>query len=117
MSVITDVILLAGDGEAEAVAAVNGYLHDLQAHLGGDLELAGPSDNFGGTKVPSFAAWGAAFNYLDRQTLLDAICAAPWRYPSSVALVTWHESGSGPQTWTLREALECAGAAAKSDAP
>ena len=97
MSSITDVLLVTGLDEDEAVAKVNAWLteNDYRKQQLRKINL----DAAGGDKVICTDLWAAAFNYLDIGGLEDAIRAAPWELPHSVVAYFNFKTDAG--TWVV----------------
>jgi hypothetical protein len=108
VSYITDVLLITSSSDGEAVATVNAWLAE---NADGQQLAPAELNGGGGFKVTSNAVYAAAFNYLDRCDLEDAIRAAPWHIPSDVVAYFDDESGetfvmspAREGRWMLREA-------------
>lgn len=95
MSVVTTVLLLPDAREPRAsIDALNERLVQVRPSPG-DLfrnlsevnpyPEPSPSDFWGGTKVPEADAWGAAFNHVSIDDVLEQAWQCDWRHPALVA--------------------------------
>lgn len=85
MSVLTDVVIVTRFDDDGAIRRVNAAVAD-QAR-GQQLERIGSDADFGGSKVPSCAVYGACYNFLDLAGFTDALTSAGWERPQYV--VAW----------------------------
>ena len=111
MSLITDVVIISGGDENEALAHLNQRLagNDSRGQQLKEVSL----EAGGGDKATSVTAYAACFNFLDISGLEDAISSAPWRLPSMVVAYFEPESGgtyvmspARPGRWTTRASAE-----------
>lgn len=93
MSVITDVLIVTGGGEDEAITRVNRWLEDNDPRKPQFGRLDAGKAGAGGTKASGMVLYAACFNLVDASGLEDAILSAPWRCPSFVAAYFNGETG------------------------
>lgn len=91
MSVITDVVIIAGSGERDALAHLNRWLaeNDTRSQQLCEISLK----EGGGSKATSVTAYAACFNFLDIGGFTEAVRGAPWRMPSMAVAYFEPESG------------------------
>lgn len=92
MSVITDVVIIAGDDEGDALAYLNQWLTENDSRKQ-QLHEIGLAEG-GGSKATSATTFAACFNFLDIGGFEDAIAGAPWKLPASVIAYFDPEMGS-----------------------
>jgi hypothetical protein len=92
MSVITDVVIIASDGEDEALAYLNEWLAENDSRKQQLREIS--LGEGGGSKATSATTYAACFNHLDLGGLEEAITRAPWKLPGSVVAYFDYEMGS-----------------------
>lgn len=81
---MNNAVVFYGMEEKYRMEEVNDYLlehdHRQQQFRMGD-------DWYGGVKFMEGHVWGAAFNYVSFDTVMEALQSAKWRYPEKVILV------------------------------
>ncbi len=89
MSVITDLLLVTGFDESDAIAKVNEWCvpndERKQEFTRIDREAAG------GYKVFTSRVWAMSANHFDWQGLAEALPSFGWRWPTGALLVVHHE--------------------------
>ena len=92
MSLITDVVIIAGISEHEAFSYLNRWLAENDPR-GQQLRQVSLEEG-GGNKATSLTIYAACFNFLDISGFTDAIRAAPWHLPSLAVAYFYPEDGA-----------------------
>jgi hypothetical protein len=91
VSVITDVVIVAGIGERESLGYLNRWLAQNDPR-GQQLKQVSLSEG-GGNKATSVTTYAACFNFLDTGGFTGAIRSAPWHLPAVVVAYFYPEIG------------------------
>ncbi len=89
MSVITDLLLVTGFDESDAIARVNAWCaandERKQEFARIDMEVAG------GYKVFTSRVWAMSANHFEWWELVEALPSFGWRWPTGVMLLVHYE--------------------------
>lgn len=89
MSWVNNAVVFYGCGERpERMEEVNDYISSRDSRgqkfgCGDDWR----TEWYGGTKVMEANMWGAAFNYVDFDTVMEALMSTKWQTPENVILL------------------------------
>ena len=79
----------SGEREIDRMGEVNQYLHEHDTLRRQQFSDTDSIDDkwYGGSKFLEAPLWGAAFNHVDHDIIMDAIRSANWKYPGDVILM------------------------------
>lgn len=86
MSYITNVILITGSGEEDAIAGLNALFHGGRGFRSSNDDAL-PRGWYAGDSRLECGILPGAFNYFDEDALVAAIRKAGWIFPESVQLL------------------------------
>jgi hypothetical protein len=99
MSVITDVVIIMSCYE-EAINDFNMILGDIPASRNQQVRRIGNYDDFGGNKATSIDVYGAAFNFVPPQQIIETAEKVKWKYPQYIAIYINSENNDEIILWT-----------------
>lgn len=107
MSWVNNALVVYGMESGQRMAEVNAYLltHDHRQQQFRTDES--PMPWYGGNKFMEGRVWGAAFNYVDYYTVMEALESTTWEHPEQVLLIWKGEEDYYWDVYRLGDDVKC----------